>query len=72
MSCPGVRIVVEIGRPAIRISRGSSPATTSGRDTKVPFSKRRIAVRTVTRLTVSACQHPALVNSNAMRAGISR
>ena len=35
MSWPGVRIVVEIGTPPIRISSGSSPATVSGREVNV-------------------------------------
>src|SRR6478735_6655663 len=67
MSCPGVRMVVEIGTPPIRISSGSSPATVSGREVNVPFWKRRIGVRTVTRLTAPACQPAAAAGRGGAR-----
>src|SRR5690348_5846661 len=54
-SAPGVRMVVVNGSPPIRISSGSSPATVSGRVLNAPSRYRTTGVRTVTRLTRSAC-----------------
>jgi hypothetical protein len=71
MSCPGVRIVTVSDRPPIRISSGSSPATTSGREvnTITPLWNRRTGVRTVTRLTGSACRPMGCRLTNAAPQG---